>query len=440
MAGTLKDSKTRWLGQIPTDWDMVRVKDCFDRKNKKANQKNPIVLSLTRSGVKIRDITSNEGQLAADYTNYNPVAKDDILINPMDLVSGDNCNISKVEGVISPAYVNLRYKKGINPRFYNYYFKLQYWLGAFFAHGYGVSFDNRWTLSYEALSKYPIVLPPSEEQDKIADFLDEKCAEIDKLSEDIQKQIDILNDYKKSVITRAVTKGLDPNAEMKDSGVEWIKQVPSTWSEHRLENLVDSRFSGAWGDDVKGNDYDRICMRIADFDYSRMRFKAREAEYYTKRNYSKAEIAKKTLKRGDILIEKSGGGEKTPVGRAVIYDLDNHAIFANFMECIRINDLSTANFVKYYLFCSYSHGVTNLYFNQTTGIQNLNIARYLKESKIFLPDNGEQKYLCDYLEIKCTEIDDSIVNKQRQLQNLDNYKKSIIYEYVTGKKRVKGAL
>lgn len=440
MVGALKDSKTRWLGQIPTDWDMVRVKDCFDRKNKKANQKDPVVLSLARSGVKIRDIASNEGQLAADYTNYNPVAKDDILINPMDLVSGDNCNISKIEGVISPAYVNLRYKKGINPRFYNYYFKLQYWLGAFFAHGYGVSFDNRWTLSYETLSKYPIVLPPSEEQDKIADFLDEKCAEIDKLSEDIQKQIDILNNYKKSVITRAVTKGLDPNAEMKDSGVEWIKQVPSTWSEHRLENLVDSRFSGAWGDDVKGNDYDRICMRIADFDYSRMRFKAREAEYYTKRNYSKAEIAKKTLKRGDILIEKSGGGEKTPVGRAVIYDLDNHAIFANFMECIRINDLSTANFVKYYLFCSYSHGVTNLYFNQTTGIQNLNIARYLKESKIFLPDNGEQKYLCDYLEIKCTEIDDSIVNKQRQLQNLDNYKKSIIYEYVTGKKRVKGAL
>lgn len=234
MAGTLKDSKTRWLGQIPTDWDMVRVKDCFDRKNKKANQKNPIVLSLARSGVKIRDITSNEGQLAADYTNYNPVAKDDILINPMDLVSGDNCNISKVEGVISPAYVNLRYKKGINPRFYNYYFKLQYWLGAFFAHGYGVSFDNRWTLSYEALSKYPIVLPPSEEQIKIADFLDEKCAEIDNLSEDIQKQIEILNDYKKSVITRAVTKGLDPNAEMKDSGIDWIGQIPKGWEMLRI--------------------------------------------------------------------------------------------------------------------------------------------------------------------------------------------------------------
>ena len=235
MAGVLKDSKTRWLGQIPTDWDMVRVKDCFDRKNKKANQKNPIVLSLARSGVKIRDITSNEGQLAADYTNYNPVAKDDILINPMDLVSGDNCNISKVEGVISPAYVNLRYKKGINPRFYNYYFKLQYWLGAFFAHGYGVSFDNRWTLSYETLSKYPIVLPPSEEQDKIADFLDEKCAEIDKLSEDIQKQIDILNNYKKSVITRAVTKGLDPNAEMKDSGIEWIGDIPKNWTSKKVK-------------------------------------------------------------------------------------------------------------------------------------------------------------------------------------------------------------
>ena len=248
MAEAMKNSKTRWLGQIPADWDMVRVKDCFDRKNKKANQKDPIVLSLARSGVKIRDISSNEGQLAADYTNYNPVAKDDILINPMDLVSGDNCNISRVEGVISPAYVNLRHKKGINPRFYNYYFKLQYWLGAFFAHGFGVSFDNRWTLSYETLSKYPLVLPPSDEQIKIADFLDEKCAEIDKLSEDIQKQIDILNDYKKSVITRAVTKGLDPNAEMKDSGIKWIGEIPKDWTCKKIKYLANTKQSNSFVD------------------------------------------------------------------------------------------------------------------------------------------------------------------------------------------------
>lgn len=239
MTEIMKDSKTRWLGQIPADWDMVRVKDCFDRKNKKANQKDPIVLSLARSGVKIRDISSNEGQLAADYTNYNPVAKDDILINPMDLVSGDNCNISRVEGVISPAYVNLRYKKGINPRFYNYYFKLQYWLGAFFAHGFGVSFDNRWTLSYETLSKYPLVLPPSDEQDKIADFLDEKCAEIDQLSEDVQKQISILEEYKKSVITRAVTKGLDANARMRDSGVDWLGLINGNWEISKIKYVCD---------------------------------------------------------------------------------------------------------------------------------------------------------------------------------------------------------
>lgn len=134
----MKDSGIRWIGEIPTNWNVIRVKDAFVRKKTKAKQKNPTILSLARSGIKIRDITNNEGQLAENYSDYNPVKIDDLVLNPMDLISGDNCNISKVEGVISPAYINLRYKEGINPEFYNFYFKYQYWCKAFFAHGKGV--------------------------------------------------------------------------------------------------------------------------------------------------------------------------------------------------------------------------------------------------------------------------------------------------------------
>ena len=434
MAGTLKDSKTRWLGQIPTDWDMVRVKDCFDRKNKKANQKNPIVLSLARSGVKIRDITSNEGQLAADYTNYNPVAKDDILINPMDLVSGDNCNISKVEGVISPAYVNLRYKKGINPRFYNYYFKLQYWLGAFFAHGYGVSFDNRWTLSYEALSKYPIVLPPSEEQIKIADFLDEKCAEIDNLSEDIQKQIDILNDYKKSVITLAVTKGLDPNAEMKDSGIKWIGEIPKDWTCKKIKYLANTKQSNSFVDGdwieapfVKDNGIRYITTgNIGDGV-----FKRQGDGYVTEEDFKMLKC--KYAYSGDLIFSRLN----EEYGRSCILPND----YPKYVIAVDNVILRTEHDKRFICYCTQCPGYHDSVADYARGTAMKRISRInLGNISIPIPTLSEEVEIADYLDDKCSKINDSISAKQEQIAKLDTYKKSMIYEYVTGKKRMKGLL
>lgn len=201
----LVDSGIKWIGKIPLGWEKLKIKDGFIRKKAKALQEDPVVLSLARSGVKIRDISTNEGQLAASYYEYNPVSIDDMLLNPMDLQSGANCSISKVEGVISPAYINLRYKKGFNPRFYDYYFKIQYWSFAFFSYGKGVSFDNRWTLNEDTLMRLPLIVPPLEEQNAIADFLDKKCGEIDEIIADKKAQLENLSLYKKSLIYEYVT-------------------------------------------------------------------------------------------------------------------------------------------------------------------------------------------------------------------------------------------
>ena len=165
----MKNSGFSWLGKIPKNWSMQRVKHGFTRKNEKAMRENPVILSLARTGVKVRDISNNEGQIAESYFNYNPVEPGDLLLNPMDLYSGANCSVSNVSGVISPAYINLKSKDDINPFFYDYYFKVQYWMMAFFSYGKGVSFDNRWTLNAETLMNYPIVALPYDEQCKIAD-------------------------------------------------------------------------------------------------------------------------------------------------------------------------------------------------------------------------------------------------------------------------------
>lgn len=196
----MKDSGIRWMGDIPSDWNVERVKHGFVRKKEEAHQENPIVLSLARAGVKARDISNNEGQIAESYYNYNPVDVDDLLINPMDLYSGANCSISKIKGVISPAYINLRYCEGHNPNYYDYYFKVQYWMMAFFAHGKGVSYENRWTLNAETLMNYPIIVPPFNEQCRIVKYLDLKCSQIDAIIEKQQTIIEKLKEYKLSMI------------------------------------------------------------------------------------------------------------------------------------------------------------------------------------------------------------------------------------------------
>ena len=232
MSREMKQSGVPWIGEIPKTWEIRKVKDVFVRKNEKAHQDNPVILSLARAGVKVRDVSTNEGQMAESYYDYNPVEPFDLLVNPMDLYSGANCSMSLVSGVISPAYVNLRAKGGASSRFYDYYFKTQYWSMAFFAHGKGISFDNRWTLGVDTLFRYNVPFPSVLEQQKIASFLDRKCAEIDEMIALQEKIVEELKAYKQSVITEAVTKGLNPDAPMKDSGIEWIGEIPEHWEVH----------------------------------------------------------------------------------------------------------------------------------------------------------------------------------------------------------------
>jgi type I restriction enzyme S subunit len=201
----LKDSGVDWIGMVPEGWEVKRVKDVLKLQKAKAYIQNPIVLSLSRDAVKIRDITTNEGQLAESYEEYNPVKPGDVLLNPMDLQSGANCSLSLVSGVISPAYFNLRPMKEAFGKYYDYFFKIQYWSMAFFVHGKGVSYENRWTLNRSTLLNYLVVVPPLSEQKAIANYLDEKCSKIDKAIELVEKQIDAYKRLKRSLINEVVT-------------------------------------------------------------------------------------------------------------------------------------------------------------------------------------------------------------------------------------------
>lgn len=209
----LVETHIPWIGSIPSSWDLCRVKDAFIISKAKAKIDNPVVLSLARSGVRVRDISTGEGQLAESYFDYNPIVPGDLLLNPMDLYSGANCNVSEISGVISPAYINLRAKDGFIPKYYDYYFKSQYWSMALFAHGKGVSFDNRWTLNNRTLLAYRIPVPSLQEQNEIVSYLNKETAQYETAIKHSKDSISLLQEYKQRLISDVVTGQLNVQDE-----------------------------------------------------------------------------------------------------------------------------------------------------------------------------------------------------------------------------------
>lgn len=221
---------------------------------------------------------------------------------------------------------------------------------------------------------------------------------------------------------------------MKNSGVEWIGEIPEDWEVSRVKNFLSERTGGAWGDEKKNNANDIICLRIADFDYSR--FKFNNSTELTIRNYNTDIIEKLLLKKDDILVEKSGGGDKTPVGRAVIFEKTYKALFANFMDRLRVRNNISALFFLYVWTTYYDNKYMLPYVKQTTGIQNLDITSILSSVFFPLPPKSTQQRIASYLDKKCSKIEETIQNQQLVIEKLKAYKQSLITEAVTGKVKI----
>ena len=216
----------------------------------------------------------------------------------------------------------------------------------------------------------------------------------------------------------------------KDSGVSWIGDIPSHWETSIFKRLIKYRKTGSWGSEPNTSEIDCVCLRIADFDYEKFRFQ-RKADN-TIRSYKFKELEERILKEGDILIEKSGGGEKTPVGRAILYDLNiTNAMYANFMEKIAPQDNLVSKFLVYILSLMYSKRAIWTYVKFTTGIQNLNLSSLLSNEKIPLPPLAEQEKIVSYLEDKTSKIDSYIADKEKEIELLQELKQKTIADAVT---------
>lgn len=218
---------------------------------------------------------------------------------------------------------------------------------------------------------------------------------------------------------------------MKDSGVEWIGEIPRHWDIVRMKSCISQRDSGAWGEEAQGEIGDEICLRIADFNYATFRFKNPPIEELTKRHYTKETIEYLKLQKNDILIEKSGGGEKTPVGRTVIFDKEYTALYANFMDRLRCAYFVLPMFMQYVFVTFYKNDYTRNYIKQTTGIQNLDLTSMLSQESVPLPPIEEQEAIADFLDKQCAEIDSVIEQTKATIEEYKKLKQSVITEAVT---------
>lgn len=418
----MKDSSIEWCGMVPEDWNVVPNKYVMYKKKDLCTKYNgEDILSLTMEGVIVRDLDAG-GKMPATFDGYQIIHPNNLLMCLFDYDVTPRCiGLIKNEGLTSPAYSQFILKNGNVAKYYYYYYLM---------------IDNtkellhlaknlRHSFTEEQLGAINTPVPPIEIQKRIADFLDKKCGEIDNLYSTIEKQIETLEEYKKSVIREAVTRGLNPNVEMKDSGVEWIGNIPVHWKVKKIKysaTLTRGVFGHRPRNDPKYYDGDYPFIQTGDV--------ASANKYIETFSQTLSELGKsvsKEFKKGTIAFTLAAN-----VGDAAILDFDSY--FPDSVMAI-IPNKNINNVYLYYILSVMKTEFLKVAIVNTQ--MNLNVERV---GNVYIPitfNDSEQREIVNYLDLKCTEIDGAITDKKQQLETIEQYKKSLIYEYVTGKKEVR---
>ncbi|MEN9936835.1 MAG: type restriction/modification system, specificity subunit [Chloroflexota bacterium] len=431
---TYKESSIVWAREIPEHWLTVRVKSIFEIKKQIAGSEGYDVLSITQHGIKVKNVESGDGQLSADYSKYQIVEVGDFAMNHMDLLTG-YIDISSTSGVTSPDYrvFSLRNGDACLDKYYLRVFQLCYKYRLFYALGQGSSHLGRWRLPTDEFNNFELPFPPLPEQRAIAAFLDAETARTDTLIAKQEELIALLEEKRRAVISHAVTKGLNADAPMKDSGVPWLGEVPAHWEVKRIKNaLVDAR-NGVWGDEPSENN-SLLCVRVADF--RRKNFTV-SLDSPTYRAIADKEREGRLLQRNDLLLEKSGGGDNQPVGFVVIYEHDEPAVCSNFVARLLLKPSSHSRYLLYCFAKLYSARVNVRSIKQNTGIQNLDAGQYFDE-QIAFPPPAEQRSIAAFLDAETERIDTLIIKSQHLIALLSEHRTALIAAAVTGQIDVRG--
>ncbi len=420
----MKDSGIAWVGEIPQHWDIRRTKYCFASTKEIAGIRADDYerLALTMNGVSRRSKDDNTGLQPEKFETYQILRPNELVFKLIDLqnISTSRVGLSPYLGLVSPAYIILKSSNGkVLPRFAEKYFLMLWKNQIFNALG---DAGVRSSLNIADLLEIPLAFPPLIEQQRIADFLDRECEKIDKLKADIQAQIDTLEQYKHSVITEAVTHGLNPDVPMKDSAV-WFGKIPNSWTVVKGKYVFTQR-------NTRGNN---IALQLLS---PTQKYGVIPQEKYeelsgmsaVKLNDSTNFALLKTIHKGDycISLRSFQGGFEYSEYEGVV-----SPAYQVFYPIVNVDR-------GYYKYLFKEKGFIEVMNSYTMSLRDGKNIAFDDFGNTFIPvpPVEEQKIIAEYLNKKCAEIEQTITDKKAQLDTLDEYKKSLIYEYVTGKKEV----
>lgn len=423
MAKDMKDSGIEWIGEIPKEWDIRKIDSCYNLRNTKVSDRDFQPLSVTKKGI----VPQLETAAKTDaHDDRKLVRVNDFVINSRSDRRG-SCGISDYEGSVSLINTVLECKFNSCSRFYNWLFHTVQFSDEFYKWGHGIV-DDLWTTNWKDMRNISIPYPPLSTQTRIADFLDQKCSQIDTLVSNIESQILKLDEYKKALITHAVTKGLDPDIEMKDSGIEWIGKIPKGWEISKigalgkLQNGI-SKDGSYFGHGYPFTPYGDVYInRVLPYPTGLIETTKSERQRYS-------------IEEGDVFFTRTSEVVDEVGIASTCFTTYPNASFAGFLIRFRPNsDKLNRVFSSYY----FRSGINQNYLAKEMMLvtraslsQNL-----LKKMPVLLPPLSEQIEISEYLNEETRKILDLKNNLQKQLEFLSNYKKSLIFDYVTGKKEV----
>lgn len=417
----LKDSGIEWIGEIPADWELSKIGAIYEERNEKVSDSDFQPLSVTKQGVVPQLETAAKTN---DGDNRKLVRKNDFVINSRSDRRG-SCGISEYDGSCSLINTVLKPRKNMCNAYYSFVLRSECFADEFYRWGNGIV-DDLWSTKWSNMKRIYIPVPSMQEQHRIADYLQRKCSQIDGIIARQQEVIEKLKAYKLSVITEAVTKGLNPDVPMKDSGVEWIGGIPEHWEIGKLCFFTVRIGDGLHGtpefDDkgeyyfINGNNLGNTYITIKE-----------NTKTVGLSEYNKHFIA---LNENTLLISLNG-----TIGNVSLYHGEQIILgkSAGYIILDPRRDL-TLDYLRFYLQSKSVKTLFELSFAGTT-INNLSLET-LRNLPICIMTAEEQHHIAKFLDEKCVNIESTILKKQILIERLVAYKKSLIYEVVTGKKEV----
>ncbi|WP_165246962.1 restriction endonuclease subunit S [Adlercreutzia sp. ZJ141] len=424
-----KDSGVDWIGEIPDHWEVARLKNhLVDRKEKNNPIKTDFVLSLTNvDGVIPYSEKGDKGNKAKeDISGYMIAYPGDIVLNSMNVVIG-SVGLSSYYGAVSPVYYMLHTRYNEDVRYFNYLFQTSTLQNELKGLGNGI-LEIRMRIPMSKLNNVILPIPPKIEMRIISDYLDEKTSEIDSLIEKTERSIELLEEYRKSVISEAVTKGLDPDAPMKDSGIEWIGEIPAHWTAQGftrpIESITDYR-----GRTPKKADSGRFLITGRNIKNGRIDYDA-SREYIPESEYNRAMQRGRLIKRAVLFTMEA------PLGQAAVVDDDSCAAAQRIIMLVPDVKRLNGSYLVYWIMSNQfqSNLLTFATGSTASGIK----ASKLNQLKVILPPLPEQNRIASFLDTKTLEIDALVTSQRKQIDLLREYRKSLISEAVTGKFKVPG--